>query len=502
MKIELAWNSESQGQIKPIWRLITAGRAQEGLRSAWRKQLDILTKEMQVDYIRFHGIYNDEMMIYNEDAEGKPFYNFQYFDELFDYLTEKKIHPIFEVSFTPTLLKSNEATVFWWRGNISPPRDYEKYAQMVKATILHAADRYGWEEVEQWKFEIWNEPSLYTLFWKGNFEQYMALYEILSKTIKSVSEKLMVGGPSSPGYEQGKAPWLEEFLAECERRKLPVDFISAHPYPTDFPADTDGNTKMIYSDPERSIRDILYAKHCLEKSAYPNAEIHLTEWNSSPSPRDLVHDTAFMAPFIIDNNIKAMRLTDTLGFWTFTDVFEENAAGTSMFHGGFGMFNYQGIKKPSYYAYLFLHRLKGEIRGQGDNYIFTDDGETLRLLVWNYCHYTPEMQNATKAVISPNNRYDGVFKEKSLNEEICVKLQKATYKITVFSLSRENGSAYDLWQKNGALENLTKEEVEWLKHSSEPARTIQVRDCDEYRTSLELPPHGVWLAEFRKIKQI
>lgn len=96
--------------------------------------------------------------------------NFQYFDELFDYLTEKKIHPIFEVSFTPTLLKSNEATVFWWRGNISPPRDYEKYAQMVKATILHAADRYGWAEVEQWKFEIWNEPSLYTLFWKGNFE--------------------------------------------------------------------------------------------------------------------------------------------------------------------------------------------------------------------------------------------------------------------------------------------------------------------------------------------
>ena len=456
---------------------------------------------MRVEYIRFHGIYNDEMMIYNEDAAGEPFFNFQYFDELFDYLEEKGIRPIFEVSFTPTLLKSNEATVFWWKGNISPPRDYEKYARMVKATILHAVDRYGLREVERWKFEIWNEPSLYTLFWKGNFEQYMALYEILSKTIKSVSDRIMVGDPSSPGYEQEKAPWLEEFLAECAKRGLPVDFISAHPYPTDFPADTDGNTKMVYSDPQRSIRDMQYAKDCLQKSAYPHAEIHLTEWNSSPSPRDLVHDTAFMAPFIIDNNIKAMALTDTLGFWTFTDVFEENAAGSSLFHGGFGMFNYQGIKKPSYYAYQFLHRLQGEIRAQGEQYILTDDGETLRLLVWNYCHYTPEMQNATRQVISLYNRYDGVFKEKSLDVDCDLRLQQGKYKITCFSLDREHGSAYDLWLKNGAIEGMTEEEIDWLRHGSEPARSIEVRECDRFERHLQLPPHGVWLVELRKLRQ-
>ena len=100
---------------------------------------------------------------------------------------KKKIRPIFEISSTPTLLKSGEVTVFWWKGNITPPRDYKKYAQMVKATILHAAGRYGMDEVENWKFEIWNEPSLYQLFWRGDFSQYMALYEILSRirTVRS-----------------------------------------------------------------------------------------------------------------------------------------------------------------------------------------------------------------------------------------------------------------------------------------------------------------------------
>ncbi len=142
---------------------------------------------MRAEYIRFHGIFCDDMMIYNEDASGAAVYNFQYFDELFDYLMKKKIRPIFEISFTPTLLKSGEVTVFGWKGNITPPRDYKKYAQMVKATILHAAGRYGMDEVENWKFEIWNEPSLYQLFWRGDFSQYMALYEILSRirTVRS-----------------------------------------------------------------------------------------------------------------------------------------------------------------------------------------------------------------------------------------------------------------------------------------------------------------------------
>lgn len=259
---------------------------------------------------------------------------------------------------------------------------------------------------------------------------------------------------------------------------------------------------MIYSDRDRSFRDILYAEDCVKESKYPNAEIHLTEWNSSPSPRDLVHDTAFMAPFIIENNLRAMSHADTLGFWTFTDVFEENAAGLSVFHGGFGLMNYQGIKKPSYHAYAFLHRLKGDIIAQGEGYIAADDGRTLRALLWNYCHYTQEMQSGKDGVISHYNRYNGVFEEKSVSRELKIELPRGTYKITRFDLDRDNGSAFDLWLKNGAIESLTQEEIKWLKDQSQPESSICIRELNEFDEKITLAPHGVCLIEFQKSENV
>ena len=86
-------------------------------------------------------------------------------------------------------------------------------------------------------------------------------------------------------------------------------------------------------------------KNIVDNSPYSNAEIHLTEWNSSPSPRDLIHDTPFMAPFILYNITQNFGRIDSLGFWTFTDVFEENGPGKIPLHGGFGLMNADGIKK-------------------------------------------------------------------------------------------------------------------------------------------------------------
>lgn len=204
------FNLNDPGQpYAPFWKkLVSAGRAAEGLREDWRDQLREVQREIGFEYIRFHRVLHDDMMIYHENAEGKPYYNWQYFDSLLDFLQEVGLRPILELSFMPSALKTGEATVFWWKGNITPPKDYAKWAGMVSALVSHCIDRYGLEEVLRWYFEVWNEPNLYQGFWGADQVEYFKLYETTARAIKAVHPGLRVGGPASTDASAGEAPWV------------------------------------------------------------------------------------------------------------------------------------------------------------------------------------------------------------------------------------------------------------------------------------------------------
>src|SRR5579872_3580312 len=102
---------------------VGAGRAAEGLRADWQQQLAMAEKAIGFRYIRFHGLLCDEMHVYTEDKTGRPIYNFQYVDKLYDYLLSIGIRPFVELGFMPPDLASGSKTVFWWKGNVTPPRD-------------------------------------------------------------------------------------------------------------------------------------------------------------------------------------------------------------------------------------------------------------------------------------------------------------------------------------------------------------------------------------------
>jgi len=143
---------------------VGAGRANEGLRADWQRQLRLTQSECGFRYIRFHGLLTDDMGVYQEDRNGNPVYNFQYIDELFDFLLSIKMKPFVELGFMPNALASSNKTVFWWKGNVTPPKDYRKWDGLIKNLILHFTERYGASEVKSWFFEVWNEPNLKTFF--------------------------------------------------------------------------------------------------------------------------------------------------------------------------------------------------------------------------------------------------------------------------------------------------------------------------------------------------
>jgi xylan 1,4-beta-xylosidase len=399
----------------------------------------------------------------------------------------------------PNNLGSGDKTVFWWKGNITPPKDYEKWRRLVEEFVKHCINRYGKNEILKWYFEVWNEPNL-NIFWSGTQEEYFELYRVTVKTIKRIDTNLKVGGPATSGSVDGCPPWVEDFLNYCKNNSIQVDFVSTHPYPNTYPIGSDGNQREGYRDENGTYNSLVWLREIMENCGYTNTEVHITEWNASPNDRDLIHDTMYMAPFIIQNNIKCVGIADSLGFWTFTDIFEERGAGRSIFHGGFGLINAQGLEKPSYNGYWFLSRLGCEKLYSGENYIVTRKEDKIQILMWNYCHFNDAFSDGDRKGLSEYDRYS-IFKQKEdIDFKILIKNLDGRYKTLTYLNDRENGSVFDNWITNGAPESPDCDELEILKQNMKPKGSIcYTKGESSLNKSLNIKPHGVILIELSKV---
>ena len=342
------------GSFSTMFReCVGAGRANEGLRGDWQQQLALVKKECGFKYIRMHGLLTDDMGVYREDRKGNPEYNFQYVDVLYDYILSIGMKPFVELGFMPAALASGSQTIFWWKGNTTPPKDYSKWEDLIRNVVIHVTERYGSDEIKTWYFEVWNEPNL-SGFWSGTQEEYFKLYTYSARAIKSVNKEYRVGGPATAG-----AAWVPEMIAFCSKNKIPLDFISTHTYGVKQGyLDEYGNSGTIIDKNIWSVSgDILNSRKQIQNSSMPNLELHYTEWNSSYTPADPIHDNYQQAAYVLEKIKQVGNAPNSMSYWTFTDIFEEAGPRFTPFHGGFGLLNYQGIKKSAYYAYSFLNNL-------------------------------------------------------------------------------------------------------------------------------------------------
>lgn len=501
-------------------RLTTFGRAAEGLRKSWQNQLKELQSEVGFEYIRFHGIFSDEMMICNIGEEGKIIYNWSYVDELFDFFKEVNIKPFVELGFMPSEIRKSDETIFWWKANISQPRDIRLWTDLVKEFIKHCINRYGLKEVETWYFEVWNEPDLEHLFWVGGKEEYFEFYKETVLAIKSISKKLKVGGPSVTYQITPGENWLEDFLIYCKDSNIPLDFVALHIYPEVYSSmeeveyvmnkviEGEDFSKIIlamqgigrtYFGKDHTYEVINSANDKIKSVLNYKPELHITEWNASAYNRNLIHDTCFTSTFIIRNTLKSIGQADSLGHWTFTDIMEEFKLGISHFHGNFGLINKDGIKKPSYFAYYLLSKLGKEIIDQGEEYIITKNDEDIQILAYNFAYFDELFMNGDTSALTNTERYL-VYEDKPDKEvEINIDGISGHYKITRYQLNREYGSAFDEWIRMGNPENMTREEIDYLKGRAKPRILVEYIDIDEaHRENLFIPVHGAELVILEK----
>ncbi|WP_289285867.1 GH39 family glycosyl hydrolase [Parablautia intestinalis] len=413
LEIRMEDKTDSDRELKHYWsECIGAGRAKEALRADWQQQFSEAVKQFGIKYVRFHGVFHDDMFVYR-DSYGSGFgpdvklpevlYTFSYVDKVYDFILSRGVYPFVELGFMPTGIATQPNTLFWWRANCCPPTDMNKWCELVERTVEHWVERYGVECVRKWRFEVWNEPNLVPYFWTGTRKQYFELYDATVRVIKKIDDKLMVGGPSTSVFvpddrykgetedrsvEAATAQaqdydalnwqpvWIREFLDFCRQKELPVDFLTTHLYPTDNAFGANGEMVGISRHADATYEDLLKLNKIIKESSYPNAELHITEWSHSPSSRDFMHDTVYAAVYIVRAYLKSIGLTDSMSYWTFSDIFEEGGAGIGAFHGGFGMINEQGIHKPVYHAFRMMERLGDKILHISERGIITTGKES------------------------------------------------------------------------------------------------------------------------------
>ena len=255
LKVDL---TKEKGSMDPIWAWFGYDEPNYTYMKDGKKLLSEIAAISTVPvYIRTHNMLTTgdgkaamkwgSTNAYTEDASGNPVYNWTIVDSIFDTYIKRGLKPIAEISFMPEALsvKPKPYSHDWQPGQPYgkiftgwryPPRDYNKWAELIYQWVKHSVEKYGKKEVESWYWELWNEPDIG--YWGGTMKEYFQLYDYTADALKRALPTAKIGGPHVTGpLGRGSGyRFLEAFLMHCVQDTnyvtgkpgSPLDFIAFH----------------------------------------------------------------------------------------------------------------------------------------------------------------------------------------------------------------------------------------------------------------------------------
>ncbi len=440
-----------------------------------REQTVEAVQTLELRSVRGHGLFHDDIGIYNEDENGNPVYDFTRSDDIFDFLVENGVEPIIELAPMPAALASDPSqTVFDWNMIVSPPKDYGKWEALVREFVQHSVDRYGAGVVQNWYWEVWNEPECCrNKFWKGSLQDYFQLYDSAAAGVRAVLPEGRVGGPvtSQPVELEGNSMAGIQFLDHVTANNSPFDFFAFHTWS--------------FLD---SVTGYFQGLDLLDRYGKNDVRIAVTEFGptwefglrgvtgtagSEPEwePQETVQGAAFVAQTYADISQRCAqegkRFPIAYAWWTLSDVFDEGYEDPDdyvleqyPFIGAMGLYNREGIKKPAYNAYSFLARMGDEQRSltvEGEGNVGgmaardTADGG-VQVLIYNG-------QN-------PGGGYrDDNYYEVQPAQDIGITITgldpAASYDVTLYRVDEAHGNAWGAWDALGRPTMNEMDEAAW-----------------------------------------
>jgi xylan 1,4-beta-xylosidase len=245
------------GRLDPVWAWFGYDEPNYTYMKDGKKLLSELSALSPVPvYVRTHNLLTTgdgtpalkwgSSNVYTEDASGNPVYDWTIIDKIFDTYVERGMKPLAQMGFMPEALsiKPQPYRHYWkpgdpyddiYTGWRYPPKDYNKWGELIYQWVKHSVERYGKQEVESWYWELWNEPD--SKYWGGTIDEYCKLYDFAADAVKRALPLARVGGPHITGPAgENAARFLTAFLNHCESGRnyatgeigTPLDFIAFH----------------------------------------------------------------------------------------------------------------------------------------------------------------------------------------------------------------------------------------------------------------------------------
>ena len=450
--------------------------AHQILRTDMCEHMKLAHDELGIKYVRFHGIFDDDMYAYSTFRDFAPMpgnkhkvreMNFRQAGVVYDNVLKCGMKPFVELSFMPGHLAKGKKKGLHYPNNITPPKDYKRWSEFIQAFIGFLIDRYGVEEVKTWYFEVWNEPDL-KIFFNGKQKDYFKIYQTTANAVKSVCPDLKVGGPSTSACR-----WIEDFNAFCKKTNTPCDFVSTHHYPGDgfgnlitvgdYPKifkimtssmkngdKLDEAMSKMFFFPEKAGKVPKGALTKMDDDLVKRANgkpVFVSEWNSMAIFTAPIHDEKYSAAFALKTVLDLKNTINGYMFWCISDIFEELVQINRPFHGGYGIVSNDGIPKPNFWAFkilskLYPNRLDVDFRSNGEvEYAAFTNGKDIQVVVYAQTNNPQE-----------NKAYD---------IELC--LNTSAREVTVEAIDDEHCNPKRIWREMGAPDNLSPAEVEKIK---------------------------------------
>lgn len=461
-------------------RMITVGRAHDLLNHDIRQMLRDIQKTVGYEYIKFHGLLSDDMMICSRTEDGSLQFHFHQVDSAIDFLRSIGMKPLMQLSFMPTILASDpDKTIFYNPFNTSPPKDMGEWNMLIDRLTRHLISRYGRAEVERWPFTVWNEPDTPPdLFGFERIDDFLDLYVNTWRTVKSVCPSLRFGTPGVFNmHHLGRPEWVCRFFQMVRDSGCEPDFICLHYYSDILPYQGASDRLLrrtascLPRDPDDFARFIDSSRELFASLGFGDKPVYLTEWNFTLSHRNLVSDTSFKTCYILRNLLQNYDALESFAYWTLTDLIEENPlpVGADLFHGGQGIYTMTGVRKGVFYAFDFANRLGNELLAQGEGYFVTRGWGGIQIITYNYVHYGDLFASGDALGVTSLERYAPFDMTRRLTVSVPLTgLEPGKYIQRERFVNRDHGSAFDAWVRCGGLP-FTPEDTELYAGACVPA---------------------------------
>ncbi len=484
MIIKIDRNAATEKFNKHWQFCIGSAHATYALRKDYFDSLKKVHDDLSIERVRFHGIFCDDMHTLHKATDILPIpFGGKYIEQSFrqcalayDNILEAGMKPFVELSFMPKMLaKKRSKGMFFYKPNISPPKNLKKWHDYIQNFLKFLIDRYGIEEIRSWYFEVWNEPDLRLPFFAGTKKDYFELYLVTAKAIKDVDSKLIVGGPATSGSK-----WVKEFLDFCKKNDAPVDFVSTHQYAGDPLGGIEQTEKSINLKlnlfaaitkkkelPKNSVlplyREFLGTEKAhltLHRDGFVNSAKNVkksakslpvlyTEWNMCANFSAPCNDTKMAAAYLVHAILNTQDTVQGSSIWCFSDLFEEFHQFPEEFHGGFGIMTQSGIPKPSYHALKLLS-------DAGNEKYITESNEKIDVAVFK--------KEEKVQILLSYLEFNPTDKSEDVTVEI--PLKTAPESVTLRKIDENNGNASAIWESIGSPAIPSKKQIAFITEKS------------------------------------